>query len=409
MSNFSLQACPADPLLSLIGAFREDARPGKIDLSVGVFRDENGQTPVMHAVKQAEARLVAQQPTKTYLGPMGNVEFTQGVAGMAFGAARARRMAALQTPGGTGALRVAADLLARNAASRARTGSERHGRIWVGLPTWSNHVPVFAAAGLEIRSHRAIDTETQRFDLEAFVAAMEQARPGDAVLLQGCCHNPTGIDPDDGQWARIAELLRDKDLVPLIDLAYQGLGRGIEEDALAACLLLDTVPDALIAYSCNKNFGLYRERVGALFIQAGDEAARVAASSNAADVVRANYSMPPDHGAAVVATILGDAALASAWYDELEAMRTRLGATRRALADAACAQGLALGAIARQQGMFAQLALPAEAIADLRENHAIYMAPDGRINLAGLATSDVERFASALARSFARTAHAPVP
>ncbi|MCJ1962129.1 aromatic amino acid transaminase [Novosphingobium mangrovi (ex Hu et al. 2023)] len=392
MSTFLMQPCPDDPILSLIGMFRDDPRSTKIDLSVGVFRNEEGQTPVLHAVKQAESHLVATQPTKTYLGPVGNTAFTAAVARMAFGEARAQRLSGLQTPGGTGALRVAADLLARNANT---------GRIWIGLPTWSNHIPVFEAAGLEILTYGAIDIAAQRFDLDALQAALAAARPGDAVLLQGCCHNPTGIDPDSAQWAAIAALLEEKGLLPLIDLAYQGLGRGISEDGEAAGRVLDTVPDALVAYSCNKNFGLYRERVGALFIQAENAAARQAAASNAADLVRANYSMPPDHGAAVVACILGDAQLTQDWKAELEAMRTRLATIRNALAEACSTHGLALEAIARQRGMFSRLALAPSAISALREEHAIYMAPDGRINLAGLAMADVARLAAALARECA--------
>ncbi|PZU59566.1 MAG: hypothetical protein DI547_06190 [Sphingobium sp.] len=392
MSLSHLQPQSPDPLLSLIGDVRRDPRRGKIDLSVGVYRDESGCTPVMAAVKQAERLLLEGQESKSYLGPEGDEAFVAHVADLLLGTDNRSHVRGIQTPGGTAALRLAADLLALGDGSR---------RIWVGLPTWSNHLPILAAAGLDIRTFDAYDTVTQSLRVEATLAALNEARPGDAVLLQACCHNPTGMDPDAATWTAITDILVQRNLLPLLDIAYQGLGDGLDEDAWALRVIVEAVPEAIIAYSCNKNFGLYRDRVGALFVTGPSDAAVECAIGNAKTIARTSYSMPPDHGAAVVRLILGDQALTAMWRDELNAMRARLLAIRQALADAGMAGTLDLTTVAQQKGMFSLLPLGRDLIDRLRMEHAIYMAPNGRVNLAGLPMAGVGQFVDAL-RAVAR-------
>lgn len=386
MSLAILKSQPADPLLALIEEVRSDHRDNKIDLSLGVYRDEMGCTKVLDVVKQAEIRLVNEQNTKSYLGPEGDCEFTRLLSDVVFGPL-ASRVSGLQTPGGTGALRLAGDLLAIGGAGR---------RVWLGLPTWPNHLPVLEAAGLTVRAFNQVDPKSQSLDLEATIAALEAAKAGDVVVLQACCHNPTGIDPDARQWAMIAKIMEERRLVPLIDMAYHGLGDGLEPDGAMVRLFVETLPEVLIAYSCNKNFALYRDRVGALFVSAptGRDVERIL--SNAKALVRANYSMPPDHGAAVVSMILGDTELKSGWRRELDRMRLRISEVRKAIAHRGHAGTLDLVPIASQNGMFSLLPLGKEQIQKMKRDHAVYMAPSGRVNLAGLPLQSVSAFVDAL-------------
>lgn len=384
MSFSHLEVQSPDPLLALIGEVRKDPRPVKIDLSVGVYRDEDGRTPVMAAVKQAERTLWVEQDSKSYLGPEGDEGFVAHLIPMVFGEQHGASVRGVQTPGGTGALRLAADLLA--------IGGKR--RIWVGTPTWTNHMPVFAAAGLEVRTFTQFDVATQMLMPEAILAALTEAEAGDAVLLQACCHNPTGADPDGETWAHIVTTLAQRGLLPLIDAAYHGLGDGLEEDMAPLRSIVNAVPEALVAYSCNKNFGLYRDRVGALFATAQVPSRAELILNNAKTVARASYSMPPDHGAAVVRLILSDPALTALWREELGTMRARLGAVRSAVAGAAPW----LEPVGRQKGMFSLLPIPRAMIDRLKAEHAIYMAPSGRINLAGMPLAMVDRFTGALAQ-----------
>jgi len=377
-----------DPLLALIGEIGRDPRREKIDLSVGVYRDEAGRTPVMKAVKQAERLLIEQQGSKSYLGPEGDEEFVARLAPILFGSRAPAHARGLQTPGGTGALRLAADLLALRTDSR---------RIWLALPAWPNHLPVLAAAGLDVRTFEPFDPFSQTLRIDAMWDVLEEARPGDAVLLQGCCHNPTGVDPSAEAWAALASFLAERRLLPLIDVAYQGFGDGLEQDALALRQIVAAVPEAIIAYSCNKNFGLYRDRVGAMFVVAETAAGADRAMSNARTIARTSYSMPPDHGAAAVRLILSDPALSALWEEELDAMRARLQAVRRAVARHGSAGPLRLDPIGRQKGMFSLLPLPPDSIERLKRDHAIYVAPNGRINLAGMPLAEVGRLVEALA------------
>ncbi|KEZ15136.1 Aspartate/tyrosine/aromatic aminotransferase [Sphingobium yanoikuyae] len=381
-----LEPQPADSLLALIGLHRADPRPGKIDLGVGIYRDAAGVTPIMRAVKAAESLLVGTQSTKAYLGPEGDPRFTALLAPIVLGQAlgASDRLTGVQTPGGTGALRLGADLLARAGMT---------GRVWIGTPTWPNHGPIFAAAGLSVAPHPFYDAASSTLDFESMVRALAAARAGDVVLLHGCCHNPTGTGFSRAQWKALASDFVVRGIVPFIDLAYQGLGDGMEEDAAGLRLMLDAVPEALVAYSCDKNFGLYRERVGALWTLSASAAGVAAVRENLLVLARSLWSMPPDHGAAVVRAILEDEALAMIWRDELEEMRVRIGALRAALASA----DPRLAPIATQRGLFAILPVTPPAVIALRERHGIYMAGSGRINIAGLTTKTIAPFVAALA------------
>lgn len=382
----ALEAQAPDALLGLITAFRGDPRAEKLDLGVGVFREESGATPVMRAVKAAEARLVAEQGTKAYLGAEGDAVYTALLARLLFGADPEThgRLVGVQTPGGTGALRLGAELIAR---------ARPHARIWIGTPTWPNHAPIFHAAGLTVLTHGFYDPKTAQVDFGKMVADLRDAAPGDVLLLHGCCHNPTGAGFTVEQWREIAALCGSYGLVPFIDIAYQGLGEGLEEDAAATRALVASLPEALIAYSCDKNFGLYRDRVGALWVQGSSGAAAATAKANMLMLARSLWSMPPDHGAAVVRIILETPDLRADWIDELETMRVRLNGLRAALG----ASHPALAAIARQRGMFALLPLLHADVAAIRERDGIYMAPDGRINIAGLNISDIPAFVHGVA------------
>jgi aromatic-amino-acid transaminase len=372
-----------DSLLSLIGAYRRDPRPQKIDLGVGVFRDDLGATPVLASVKAAEQVLLKIQPTKAYLGPEGDIGYLDLLKPIIFGDAVDHEVFGVQTPGGTGAIRLACELL-----KAAKPGI----RMFIGAATWPNHTQILDQLGIETVTFRHYDQRAQKLPFDEMMASLETARAGDAVLLHGCCHNPSGADYSLDQWATIAELVGRKSLTPLIDLAYQGLGLGLEEDAAGMRLVLAAAEDGLLAYSCDKNFGLYRERVGALYTLTRDAATLDLAASNIRALARTNWSMPPDHGAAVVRVILESETLTTLWRSELDAMRERVADLRQRLAKAVPA----LAPLAGQHGLFALLPLSPEQVARLREDHAIYMAGSGRINLAGLTVSNIDIFARAL-------------
>ncbi len=373
----------ADSLLSLIGAYRRDPRPHKIDLGVGVFRDDLGATPVLRSVKAAEQILLNAQPTKAYLGPEGDIGFLDLLKPIIFGDAVHHEVFGVQTPGGTGAIRLACELL---------KAAKPDLRMFIGAPTWPNHTQILDQLGIETVAFGHYDQRAQTLSFDQMMATLGTARAGDAVLLHGCCHNPSGADYNLEQWAAIAELVARKGLTPLIDLAYQGLGLGLEEDAAGMRLVLAAAEDGLLAYSCDKNFGLYRERVGALYTLTRDAATLDLAASNIRALARTNWSMPPDHGAAVVRVILESEALTTLWRSELDAMRERVADLRQRLAKAV----QALAPLAGQHGLFALLPISPEQVARLREDHAIYMAASGRINLAGLTVSNIDIFARAL-------------
>jgi aromatic-amino-acid transaminase len=382
-----LRARPIDPLLDIIRQFREDSRAAKLDLGVGVFQDESGRTPILNTVKKAEAHLLETQETKTYLGADGDREFAEAVAELVLGGlARTTNRIALQAPGGTGALRLGAELI-RLAKPDAQ--------VWLGRPTWPNHEPIFRAAGLAIRDYRHFDVGTQTLCFDELVSAMQDARRGDVFVLHASCHNPTGADFSSDHWQEIANLCATLGLVPFLDFAYQGLGHGLDEDAAGARALIAQVPEALMATSCSKNFGLYRERTGALFVFAPSAERVDAIRSNLFGIARANYSMPPDHGAAIVRTILHDATLRAEWQREVADMQRQLRAVRINLANMRI-NSLDLSALAEQNGMFATLPLTPAQIGRLKQEHAIYMVPSGRLNIAGLLATDLDSFGQAL-------------
>ena len=386
----SLALQPPDPLLAVMGLFAADPRPGKIDLGVGVYRDEHGLTPVMRAVRAAEARMLAEQTSKAYVGSAGNLAFVQRMRDLVLGAgAPGERIAGLQTTGGTAALRLASDLLVR-AGARS---------IWVGRPTWANHDPIFAAAGLAARDYDYFVPADQSVDFNRMATVLSAAHAGEVVLLQAACHNPTGADLSLDQWRTLAQIVAARGLIPLIDVAYQGLGDGLDADVAGARLVLEAASDALVAVSCSKSFGLYRERTGALFALTANAKAQATTQSNLLAIARANYSMPPDHGAAIVGALLADPELTADWRAELDHMRGRIQATRAHLAGLGRIGPLDLAPLAGQRGMFSLLPLAPEAINALREDHAIYMTGFGRVNLAGLKREDVEPLLSALART----------
>ncbi|WP_329604509.1 aromatic amino acid transaminase [Sphingobium sp. Cam5-1] len=380
-----LKPMPADPLLQIITAHRADPREDKIDLGVGVYRDEAGHTPVMRAVKAAEKILVGEQPSKGYLGIVGDPIFTDLLRPIIFGAERgdAELIPAVQTPGGGGALRLGAELIAT-----ARPSA----KLWLGTPSWPNHRPIFEAVGVEVREYAFADLHKQELLFDPMMDALSEASAGDVVLLHGCCHNPTGLDLDHAQWEAVADLCARNGLVPFVDLAYQGLGENLEADAAGFRTIFDKVPELLLAYSCDKNFGLYRERTGALYVKAPNNELARNVASNLAVHARVSWSMPPDHGAAVVRKILEDADLTSDWRAELSDMAQRIHAVRSAIASAA----EPLAPIARQHGLFSNLAVSTAQVDALRKEYGIYIAPSGRMNVMGLRIEDAPRLADAL-------------
>lgn len=382
----NLKPIPADPLLTIIGQYRSDARDNKIDLGVGVYRNSKGLTPVMNAVKKAERKLVETQSTKTYVGMAGDLEFVHYMGQLSLGslAQDEARLFGIQTPGGTAALRLASDLIKR---------SNPDAKIWLGTPSWDNHLPILEAADLRVEQYSYCDDQSQGVNFDSVMTALSRASRGDAVLLQGCCHNPTGRDFSIAQWQSISELCNQTGLIPFIDIAYQGLGSGLKEDIQGVNLILDNIPEAIITVSCSKNFGLYRERTGAIFVLASNRTDTDVAKSNLFSVVRANYSMPPDHGAAIVRTILSDQVLKQVWENELAEMRKCIRSNQIALIGAMDDLRQA-SFLSSQRGMFSMLPLNTEQIDQLRDEHAIYMARNGRINIAGFKEGDIERFAA---------------
>ena len=392
LSNLDQQ--PADALLALIKLHKADPRADKIDLGVGVYRTGQGATPVFGAIKAAEQKLVDTQDSKSYLGPEGDMGFVHALMPYIFGKddpattdiLRAGRIEGMQAPGGTGAVRLAV-ALAKKAGVQ---------RIWMGLPSWPNHAQILGDLGVELKGFTHA-TKSGLVDIEALRTAIHLAKPGDAILLHGCCHNPTGIDYSNEQWDEIAALIAAKRLLPILDLAYQGLGKGLEEDAYGVRKVLSAVPEALIAYSCDKNFGMYRDRVGAIYVMAENAEVLNRVLSNGHALARAAWSMPPDHGGAAVRLILADPALTALWLDELEAMRSRMNQVRARLAAAGSAGAVDLTPLGHQNGLFSVLPLSGEQILQLREQHGIYMAGSGRVNIAGLTAGNIDKFIADLA------------
>jgi aromatic-amino-acid transaminase len=385
----NLQQQPADALLALIKLHNDDPRADKIDLGVGVYKTGQGDTPVFASIKAAEKILVETQPTKAYLGPEGDMGFVEKLMPYVFGTENPTmngRIEGMQTPGGTGSLRLALAIVKKAQVKR----------IWMGVPSWPNHAQICADLGLELRTFNHATPEGTA-DIAALRGAIAAADEGDAFLFQSCCHNPTGIDYTDAHWDEIADLVAGKKILPLLDLAYQGLGKGMEEDAYGMRRVLAAVPEALIAYSCDKNFGLYRDRVGALYMMTAETAQLPVVVSNAYALARANWSQPPDHGAAAVRLVLEDDKLTAQWLDELDTMRDRMRQVRAILAEAGKIGGVDLTAIGGQNGLFSIIPFTPEQVQAMRAEHGIYFAGSGRINVAGLTTANIAQFIAAVA------------
>ena len=390
----ALQALPPDPILALTPAYRADPNPNKIDLGAGVYKNESGDTPVMRAVKKAEQILLAEQDSKAYVGPGGAAGFNEAIAALAFGAALKQslggRRVTLQTPGGCGGLRLAAEFIAQ-----ANPGAT----VWVSDPTWPNHRPLLGAAGLEIAAYPYYDFTAHSINFDAMRASLSAAKAGDVVLLHGCCHNPCGADPGREQWREIRDLALDRGFNILIDMAYQGLGDGLEEDVYGVRLLAESLPELMLVSSCSKNFGLYRERTGALSVICASAAVARAAMSRLAAIARANYSMPPDHGAAIVQTIMEDAELRADWELELAEVRDRINGLRADFARALAAAGVGrdFSFIEREKGMFSFLGVTPEQAESLVGDYGIYLVKSGRINIAGINRANIGYLVDSLA------------
>ncbi len=383
-----LEAQAPDALLALIKLHAADERPDKIDLGVGVYRTGQGDTPVFAAIKAAEQQLVDRQDSKSYLGPEGDMGFVNRLMPYIFGAdaTMGGRIAGMQTPGGTGAVRLALALAQKAGMSR----------LHMGVPSWPNHAQILNDLALETVTFAHANADGTA-NIEAVLNVIRGAGPDEGVLLHGCCHNPTGIDYSDDEWAAIGDTFAETGTFPIIDTAYQGLGHGLEEDAAGLRSVLAKVPEAFICYSCDKNFGMYRDRVGAFYVLADGQDTLETAFSNANALARASWSMPPDHGAAAIRLILRDDKLTKLWLDELDTMRSRMRDVRSTLADAGVAGSVDLAPLGSQNGLFSMLPVSKDQVVQLREEHAIYMAGSGRINIAGLTAGNIGKFVDALA------------
>ena len=390
----TLQALSPDAILGLMAMFRDDPRAQKIDLGVGVYRDEQGNTPILKTVTEAERRRFATETTKTYIGPPGTPGFNDLVRKLMFGAnhvvVKDQRVAGVQTPGGCGALRVGAELI-----KRARPDAP----IWVSDPTWANHVPLLGSAGIKIETYPYYNKDTHALNADAMLSALAKIPSGDLVLLHGCCHNPSGVDLKPAEWQAVARICNERGLLPFIDLAYQGLGDGLDDDAAGLRIMAEACPELIVASSYSKNFGLYRERVGALQIVTSSSAAVSVVQSQLDSVVRTSYSMPPAHGAAIVEIILGDEALNLAWVQELDEMRDRINGLRNALAERlGSATGQDFSFIRKQRGMFSFLGISPEQVSRLQKECGIYVVGSSRINVAGINNANVDYFLASCAR-----------
>jgi len=373
-----------DPLIALIGMVNADPRPDKIDVGVGVFRDGAGNTPILKVMKEAEQRLLDTQTTKAYIGSAGDKRFAELLRPIVLGEhAGDDRIAGIQTPGGCGALRLGFELIAT-----VNPGA----RVLLGTPSWPNHAPIIKAVRLEIVEYPYYERGQGAIRFEDMLEALNQGAPGDVALLHGCCHNPTGADLNPVQWAEVTDVCRDRGLIPLVDIAYQGFGQGLDEDAAGLRGILSQCDEVIIAQSCDKNFSCYRDRLGAIFVKAGSASVTATAMSHVLQRAREMWSMPPDHPAACAHIILDDPELRARWLVELAGMRDRINAVRQRIA----AADPRLSFIGRQFGMFSMLPLSREQVVKLREDYGIYMADSGRFNVVGMSDGEIHRFTAAV-------------
>ncbi|WP_173496885.1 amino acid aminotransferase [Shewanella sp. ISTPL2] len=391
----SLIAMPADPILGLLTQYREDSHPQKVDLGVGVYKDPTGVTPILSCVKKAEKFRLDTETTKVYIGPTGSPQFNTLMTELAFGAGHsaiiANRIRTVSTPGGTGALRVAGDFIKR---------CNPNAVLWVSDPTWANHIGLFEAAGITVKTYPYYDYDSKSLKFDEMLAALSQVSPDDVVLFHACCHNPSGMDLTTEQWDKVVALTKEQGFTPLIDMAYQGFGDGVDIDAYGVRHMAAAVDNMILCSSCSKNFGLYRERIGSCSVIAKDANTANVAQSVLLYVVRCLYSMPPAHGAAIVETILGSKELTQEWLDELKVMRDRINGNRAILVDKLKANGVNrdFSFIARQKGMFSFLGVDPEQVARLQKEFSIYMVGSSRISIAGISEDNVDYLAQSIAK-----------
>lgn len=388
-----LKAVPPDPILGIIIAHAADSNPKKIDLGIGVYRDEHGNTPILECVTAAERILDSTQTSKSYLGPRGVPGFNSGMQELIFSSAGAvreqNRVRTVQTPGGTGALRVGADLI--KAASP-------DAQVWVSDPTWANHNAIFTAAGLTLESYPYFDRQNSALRYDDMMSTLQERGPGDVVLFHACCHNPCGVSPEPGQWETIADVAAERGFLPMVDVAYQGFERGIEEDALAVRLFAEKCPELIVASSCSKNFAVYRERVGAISVVCANDQKAADVETVIHSLTRKNYSMPPTHGTGIVDIILHSAELRALWLDEVTAMRERINGLRQELSARIAAAGIErdFSFLQRQSGMFSFLGLSVEQVRRLRDEYSIYTVDSARVNIASFNDSNIDYFIESL-------------
>jgi aspartate aminotransferase len=388
-----LPLLPADPILGLSAAYQTDTNPNKVDLGVGVYKTEQGNTPILACVKQAEAELYKSELSKVYTPPAGIPGANIAAAALAFGeqhaVIREQRVATIQTPGGSGALRAGAELIVR--ANPSAT-------VWVSTPTWGNHIPLLSSAGLTLKEYPYYDFARQAVDFEAMLSALSHAQQGDLVLLHACCHNPSGADLTPAQWQQLTELARERGFTPFIDMAYQGFGEGLAEDAYGVRLMAEQLPELVLATSFSKNLGLYRERAGSLSVIAPSATAAAANLSQILSITRGLYSMPPAHGSSLVDIIYHSEHLHALWLQELTGMRERISGLREQLVSAlnSAQQQIDFGFIARQRGMFSFLGLTALQVARLQSDFSVYMTDNSRINIAGVSHANLDYLSHAI-------------
>lgn len=389
----ALELLPEDPILGMMSLFRDDPRPQKVDLGVGVYKDEHGHTPVLPSIKIAEQRVLQHQSSKVYVGPAGREAFNEALLQLVLGQSPSLpegRVAAVQTPGGCGALRVAAELV--NVVNPGAT-------IWVSDPTWGNHIPLLGNCGLQIKTYPYFDSSRSRVKFDAMMECLAQVKAGELVLLHGSCHNPSGADLTLQQWQQVAQLAAKNGFTPFVDVAYQGFGDGIEQDVAGLRHLVAQLPEVIVAVSCSKNFGLYRERVGQALIVCATGASASAARSHMMSIVRGIYSMPPDHGAALVATVLNEPVLKTAWVQEVADMRSRINGLRAAFSQAMYDR---LGHnhfdfVQEQKGMFSFLGITQQQVMELRQQYAIYLLDSSRASISGLNYGNLDYVCDAMA------------
>ena len=380
-----LKALPADPILNLVVECKADDNPNKVDLGAGVYKDESGNTPIMAAVQAAQTQLQQEETTKTYVSPAGLVGFNQGMINLLLGeshpAIKDQRVMGVQAPGGCGALNIAGHLI-----KRCNQDKQAPATVWISTPTWANHIPLLGSCGLQLREYPYYDAETHGINFDAMMEGLQEIKVGDVVLLHGCCHNPSGADLTQEQWRTVAALLNEKGAMPFVDVAYQGLGDGLGQDAWGMRYLAEHCPEMIIASSCSKNFGLYRERVGEVVVIAKNTTAANISHGQLLSIARGIYSMPPNHGAAVVDIILHNPELTQQWQTELTTMRERIASLRVSLVSQlqTAGAGSRFDYIQHEKGMFSFLGINPEQVLTLKQQHSIYMVNSSRISVAGL-------------------------